>query len=78
MEELENKALETATLRPGMWVRYVDDTFVLWLHNKKHLENFHQHLNSQHPAIQFTMERATEQIHVPRCPSGEKTRELCD
>ena len=57
MEELENRALETATLRPRMWVRYVDDTFVLWPHDEKHLASFHQHLNSQHPAIQFTMER---------------------
>ena len=40
-----------------MWVRYVDDTFVLWPDGEQHLKDFHQHLNSQHPAIQFTMER---------------------
>lgn len=57
MKELENKALEAAKLYPRMWVRYIDNTFVLWLHGEQHFESFHQHLNSQHPAIQFTMER---------------------
>ena len=57
MEELEDQALEAATLYLRMWVRYVDDTFVLWPHNKKHLVNFHLHLILQHPAIQLTMER---------------------
>ena len=41
MEELEDQALEAATLRLRMWVRYVDDTFVLWPHDEKHLVNFH-------------------------------------
>ena len=27
MEKFEKKALATATLRPGFWFRYVDDTF---------------------------------------------------
>ena len=57
MKELENKALEAAKLYPRMWVRYIDNTFVLWLHGEQYFESFHQHLNSQHPAIQFTMER---------------------
>ena len=35
----------------------MDDTFVLWPHSEKHLESFHQHLNAQHPFIQFTMEK---------------------
>ena len=26
MEEFEKKALVTATLKPGFWFRYVDDT----------------------------------------------------
>jgi hypothetical protein len=29
MEEFEKKALATATLKPGFWFRYVDDTFSL-------------------------------------------------
>ena len=34
----------------------MDDTFVIWPHGQDELHHFHQHLNSQHPSIQFTME----------------------
>lgn len=39
-----------------MWLGYVDDTFVLWPHDIQKLEEFHTHLNNQHPQIQFTRE----------------------
>ena len=35
-------------------------TFVLWPHEEDELETFHRHLNSQHPSIQFTMEKESE------------------
>lgn len=56
MEAFEKEALGTATLKPKMRVCYVDDTFVIWLHDVGALRTFHDHLNLQHPAIQFTME----------------------
>ena len=34
----------------------MDDTFVIWPHEEDELHHFRQHLNSQHPSIQFTME----------------------
>ena len=55
MEACENRALQLAPLQPRMWVRYVDDTFVLWPHGKEELESFHNLLNSI-PSIQFTRE----------------------
>ena len=51
---IEKRALETTKLKPTMWRRYVDDTFVLWPHSTEQLEKFHKHLNNQHPQIQFT------------------------
>ena len=50
METFEEKAV----LRLRMWVKYMDDTFVLWPHEEDELETFHRHLNSQHPSIQFS------------------------
>ena len=46
MEAFETRALEQAPLRPRMWTRYVDDTFVLWPHSMEDLQAFHDHLNS--------------------------------
>jgi hypothetical protein len=56
MEYFEQKALETATLKPKCWYRYVDDTFTIWPHGAEKLSNFLQHLNSINKNIQFTME----------------------
>ena len=39
MEAFEEKALESAVLR--MWVRYVDNMFVLWPHEEDELETSH-------------------------------------
>ena len=55
MERFEREMLESAPEKPTMWIRYVDDTFVLWPHGDEKLEQFHQHLNNQHPQIQFTL-----------------------
>ncbi|KAK5647713.1 hypothetical protein RI129_002605 [Pyrocoelia pectoralis] len=56
MEEFEQNALNTATLKPKCWFRYVDDTFVIWPHGSHTLDEFLQHLNNIHPNIKFTME----------------------
>lgn len=60
MESLEERALNTTALKPSMWIRYVDDTFVIWPHGDAELERFHQHLNQQNPSIKFTMEEERE------------------
>ena len=56
MEFIEQKALETTPMKPDIWLRYVDDTFVLWPHSRSDLNSFLDHLNSLRPSIQFTME----------------------
>ena len=39
-----------------MW----EDTFALWPHGAECLEEFHAHLNEQHPQIQFTREEESD------------------
>ena len=56
MEDLENSALTSALLKPNLWIRYVDDTFVVWSHGVDNLHHFHGHLNQQSPSIKFTRE----------------------
>ena len=59
MESFEQSAL-TFPLTSKVWIRYVEDTFMLWPHSKEALDRFQQHLNSQHPSIQFTWEEESE------------------
>ena len=56
MEGFEEEALDTAADQPSMWLRYVDDTFVVWPHGSEKLKLFHSHLNSLRRSIQFTIE----------------------
>ena len=55
LKNLEETAIQSAPSKPKLWVRYVDDTFVIWPHGPDRLQSFHQHLNKQHPKIQFTV-----------------------
>nr|XP_022920587.1 uncharacterized protein LOC111429032 [Onthophagus taurus] len=55
----EEEALKKSPWKPKLWLRYVDDTFVIWQHGKEQLHEFLDHLNSQHPMIKFTMETET-------------------
>ncbi|XP_042202463.1 uncharacterized protein LOC121852562 [Callorhinchus milii] len=56
MGKFESDAIQTSTLRPSLWKRYVDDTFVIWPHGLPALNHFLDHINSRHPSIRFTME----------------------
>ena len=56
MEDFEEKALNSAPLRPKFFFRYVDDTFIVWPHGRDTLDQFLGHMNSRHPNIIFTME----------------------
>ena len=46
MESFETTAIETAVQPPSLWLRYVDDTFVIWPHGRDFLDDFLSHLNS--------------------------------
>jgi len=54
LEEFEERAIATATYKPKIWKRYVDDTFTVL--GKDYVDGLLQHLNSQQPTIRFTME----------------------
>ena len=59
MEFFEELALNSAPLKPPLWLRYVDDIFILWPHQDDINILFH-HVNSVRPSIQFTMENKNE------------------
>ncbi len=65
MEEFEKNALATATLKPGFWFRYVDDTLSSWCHGLDNLQRFLDHINSLHPSIKFTYEVQKDDKTIP-------------
>ena len=62
MGELEEKTLQASEHKPLLWVRFIDDIFVVWPHSEQKLHSFHEHLNSFHENIQYTMEFSKEKI----------------
>ena len=56
MEYFEKMALGFTSLKPSMWFRYIDDTFILWSH-REDVQILLDHVNSIRPSIQFTMEK---------------------
>jgi hypothetical protein len=58
----EHKLLTTASLKPLVWYRYIDDIFMLWTHSEGDLVDFITHANSIHPSIQFTSQHSTSEI----------------
>ena len=63
IENLKQKALITATQPPQIWLRYVDDTWVVQRQENK--QNFLQHINSVDPAIKFTVEDNKDRWAIP-------------
>ena len=57
MEEIEEKALASAPVKPRSWRRYVDDSNACL--KSESIRVFHSHLNSINPHIQFTIEMPT-------------------
>lgn len=60
MEHFEERALNSAPLRPSVFFRYVDDIFMVWPHGVEALGNFVEHMNNIHSNIQFTIETEEE------------------
>ncbi|XP_067676268.1 uncharacterized protein [Haliotis asinina] len=56
MTSFEKQALSTSTIKPTCWYRKVDDTFVI-LRQYQDPATLLQHLNQQHPRVQFTLEK---------------------
>lgn len=56
MEDLENNLLERSEKKPKLFVRYVDDIFIIWEHGDDELLKFFELANKQHQNIKFTIE----------------------
>ena len=62
MDHLETKFLQSQSLQPLVWFRYIDDIFFIWPHGKDKLEKFLDDLNSFDNNIKFTHESRKENV----------------
>ena len=75
MEWFEESAIQTFQYEITIWRRYVDDTMVALCDSL--LEDFTAHINSIHPAIQFTREEECDgtitmlDADIRRSPTGQ-------
>ena len=72
MQDFKHRVLTAAPLKPSLWLRYIDDTFVMWKLGNRELQGFLGHLNGQCAEIQFTMEKKNKrsipflEVHVKK------------
>ena len=62
MDDVESKFLETQSLQPLIWLRYIDDVFFIWTHGEEKLQLFLTDLNNYNTHIKFTYEFNKEHI----------------
>ena len=58
----EDKLLNSSTIRPAHYYRYIDDIFFIWPHGEEEFLAFYKRANELHDSISFTMERSYEEI----------------
>ena len=62
MDRFETNALEGWDKKPLLWLRFIDDIFMIWTHGLDELQKFITYLNSIHPKIKFTHEHSEHSI----------------
>ena len=63
MALLESEFLKHYHLKPLIYLRFIDDTFMIWTHGEEELKNFHRAFNTYHNSINLKMDYSTESVH---------------
>ena len=62
MSKLEEKILKNSTHKPALYLRYIDDIFLIFTGSETQLLEFIEYTNTCHPTIKFTAEYSKEQV----------------
>ena len=63
MGNLEKEFLSRQNLKPQIWLRFIDDIFMIWPHGEDSLKIFVENINSFHPTIKFTADSSRVSVH---------------
>ena len=62
LDELKTKSLQSQSLQPLVWFRYINNIFFIWINGKEKLEKFLDDLNSFGTNIKFTHESSKDSV----------------
>ena len=62
MKDIEIQLIITSPKKPKMWLRFIDDIFMIWGHGRYELENFIHLANDLHPTIKFSFNTNEQEI----------------
>jgi hypothetical protein len=65
-EHLKQLALDSLPHKPAMWLRYVENTSVVWPNDTKKLQKFLLHISSLRSTEQFTMQTEISNVLLQR------------
>ncbi|XP_044165755.1 uncharacterized protein LOC122949770 [Acropora millepora] len=63
MHDLESKLLAWVPVKPFIWLRYIDDIFMVWTEGEEKLLEFLKNINNFHDTIKFTFDWSRDLIH---------------
>ena len=63
MSDFEQRWVYSYPTKPLVWLRYIDDIFLIWNNGHDSFQEFMTHLNSCHHSIKFTVETSTSQVN---------------
>ena len=63
MDRLERRLLSQAQVKPYIWLRYIDDVFMVWTGTELELLEFLNYINEAHDTIKFTWDWSRERIN---------------
>ena len=63
MANLEENFLQNTHNKLLIYLRYIDDIFLLWTHREEELLQFHKNFNLENPDIHITMNHTTEEVN---------------
>ena len=63
MDFFERSHVYTYTKQPLLYLRYIDDIFLIWTHSRQDLDLFVEHLNSRENNIKFSTEISEHSVN---------------
>ena len=62
MKYVENQLIDTSPKKPKLWLRFIDDIFMIWGYGKQALEDFKHLAYIIHPTIKFSFNSNEQEI----------------